>query len=141
MLWFSFTGKPSRLTAWFGPSVGWCLAPQQETSPSRSNMRLFLILAAVFVAASYSQIQFGDSSFPSSSSSAEGSSGLSSSSSASEDGDGVDTRFFGLFKPKPKPKPVWRPKPQQQSYRPTNSCGRRRRQAVEEEEETNSNTR
>merc|ERR1712083_792901 len=61
------------------------------------------------------------------------------SSAASEDEDGVNTRFFGLFKPKPKP--VWRPKPQQQSYRPTNNCGRRRRQAVEEEEETSANTR
>merc|ERR1711990_812856 len=65
-----------------------------------------------------------------------------SQSAVSEAEDGVNTRFFGLFKPKPKPKPVWRPKPQQQSYRPTNNCGRRRRQAiVEEEEEASPNSR
>merc|ERR1711953_755477 len=109
----------------------------QETSPSKSNMKLFFLLA-LFLAAAQSQVNFGDSSSSSSSSPKVS----SDTSAVSEDGeDGVNTRFFGLFKPKPKPKPVWRPKPQQQSYRPTNSCGRRRRQVVEEGEETNSNTR
>merc|ERR1712121_486970 len=112
--------------------VGWCLSPKQETSPYRYKMRILFILT-VFVAATYSQIQFGDSSSSSSSSaSSKASSDASSQSAVSEDEDGVNTRFFGLFKPKPKPKPVWRPKPQQQSYsRQTNNCGRRRRQVAE----------
>merc|ERR1711953_631538 len=120
--------------------VGWCLCTAQETSPSTSKMKLFLLLA-LFFAAAHSQVNFVGSSPSSSSSSPKVS---SDTSSVSEEGeDGVNTRFFGLFKPKPKPKPVWRPKPQQQSHRPTNSCGRRRRQAVQEEEEQegNSNSR
>merc|ERR1712212_5498 len=122
--------------------VGWCLFHKQETSPSRYKMKIFVILT-VFVAATYSQIQFGVSSLSSlSSSSSKASSDEPSQSAVSGDEDGVNTRFFGLFKPKPKPKPVWRPKPQQQSYRPTNNCGRRRRQAVEvEEEEASPNSR
>merc|ERR1711913_85136 len=110
--------------------VGWCLSHKQETSPSRYKMRILFILT-VFVAATYSQIQFGDSSSSSSSSSSsKASSDASSQSAVSEDEDGVNTRFFGLFKP------------QQQSYRPTNNCGRRRRQAVEvEEEEASPNSR
>ena len=136
----SFTGcLVAQPTNRVGPSVGWCLSTRQETSPSRYKMKI-LFLLTVFVAATHSQIQFGDSS-SSSSSSSKASSDASSQSAVSEDGDGVNTRFFGLFKPKPKPKPVWRPKPQQQSYRPTNSCGRRRRQAVEEEGEASPNTR
>merc|ERR1711934_330542 len=119
--------------------VGWCLSTRQETSPSRYKMKI-LFLLTVFVAATHSQIQFGDSS-SSSSSSLKASSDSSSQSAVPEGEDGVNTRFFGLFKPKPKPKPVWRPKPQQQSYRPTNSCGRRRRQAVEEKDEASPNTR
>merc|ERR1712222_12031 len=83
----------------------------QETSPSRSKMKILLILT-VFVAATFSQIQFGDSSSSSSSSSsskASSDASSSQSSAASEDEDGVNTRFFGLFKPKPKPRPVSKP--------------------------------
>ena len=138
-----FMGSPSwsPLERPARPSVGWCQCTAQETSPYTSKMKLFFLLA-LFFAAAQPQVNFGDSS--SSSSSSSSSKVSADTSSVSEEGeDGVNTRFFGLFKPKPKPKPVWRPKPQQQSHRPTNSCGRRRRQAVQEDEEQegNSNSR
>ena len=101
-------------------------------------MKTFIVLT-VCVTTALCQVNFGGSSTSSSSASSNDELSLRSSEpapSSSNAAESGDTRFFGLFhKPKPKPKP-------QQSYRPTNNCGRRKRQADEDEKtEGNENTR
>merc|ERR1711892_399031 len=101
-----------------------------NTAGRPNAMKTFIVLT-VCATTTLCQVNFGGSSTSSLSSSSNDEISLRSSEpalSSSNAAESGDTRFFGLFhKPKPKPKP-------QQSYRPTNNCGRRKRQAEENTE-------